>query len=72
VKGKRVAGRIVKAAAPLAKVGVTASWGVAQLPASGSASEFVRAADAAMFKMKTGKAGVRRRGTDLARAYAPK
>jgi len=70
VKGARVARRIVKAAAPMAKEGVTASWGVAQLPPSGDASEFVRAADAAMFKMKTGKAGVRRRGTDLARAYA--
>jgi diguanylate cyclase (GGDEF)-like protein/PAS domain S-box-containing protein len=69
-KGARVARRIVKAAAPLAKDGVTASWGVSQLPASGDASEFVRAADAAMFKMKSGKAGVRRRGTDLARAYA--
>ncbi|MDO8757410.1 MAG: diguanylate cyclase [Elusimicrobiota bacterium] len=65
-----VARRIVKAAAPLAKDGVTASWGVAQLPTSGDVSEFVRAADAAMFKMKSSKAGVRRRGTDLARAYA--
>ncbi len=69
-RGKTVAKRIVKTAAPLAKEGVTASWGVAQLPKSGDASEFVRAADAAMFKMKSGKAGVRRRGTDLARAYA--
>ncbi|MEQ1919486.1 MAG: hypothetical protein ABL955_09815, partial [Elusimicrobiota bacterium] len=59
----------VKTAAPLAKEGVTASWGVAQLPKTGDASEFVRAADAAMFKMKAGKSGVRRRGTDLARAY---
>ncbi len=70
LKGARVARRIVKTALPLAKDGVTASWGVAQLPASGDASEFVRAADAAMFRMKAGKAGVRRRGTDLARAYA--
>jgi len=70
LKGARVARRIVKTAAPLAKDGVTASWGVAQLPPSGDTSEFVRAADAAMFKMKAGKAGVRRRGTDLARAYA--
>ncbi|MBI4061336.1 MAG: diguanylate cyclase [Elusimicrobia bacterium] len=70
-RGARVARRIVKAAEPLAKEGVTASWGVAQLPASGDASAFVRAADAAMFMMKAGKAGVRRRGTDLARAYAP-
>jgi diguanylate cyclase (GGDEF)-like protein/PAS domain S-box-containing protein len=72
VRGKTVATRIVKAAAPLAKEGVTASWGVAQLPKSGDASEFVRAADSAMFEMKSGKKGVRRRGTDLARAYAPK
>ena len=70
LKGATVARRIVKTAAPLAKEGVTASWGVAQLPKSGDASEFVRAADSAMFKMKTGKAGVRRRGTDLARAYS--
>ena len=70
VKGSRGARRIIKTAGPLAKDGVTASWGVAQLPASGDASEFVRAADAAMFKMKSGKAGVRRRGTDLARTYA--
>ena len=69
-KAVTVAKRIVKAAEPLAKDGVTASWGVARLPASGDASEFVRAADAAMFKMKAGKSGVRRRGTDLARAYA--
>jgi diguanylate cyclase (GGDEF)-like protein/PAS domain S-box-containing protein len=69
LKGATVARRIVKTAAPLAKDGVTASWGVAQLPKSGDASEFVRAADAAMFKMKAGKSGVRRRGTDLARAY---
>ena len=67
-----VARRIVKAAEPLAKEGVTASWGVARLPSSGDAAEFVRAADAAMFKMKTGRAGVRRRGSDLARAYAAK
>ncbi len=70
VKGARVARRIVKTAGTLAKDGVTASWGVSQLPASGDASDFVRAADAAMFKMKSGKTGVRRRGTDLARAYA--
>lgn len=69
LKGATVARRIVKTAAPLAKEGVTASWGVAQLPKSGDASEFVRAADSAMFKMKAGKEGVRRRGTDLARAY---
>ena len=71
LKGARVARRIVKTAEPLAKEGVTASWGVAQLPPSGDASEFVRAADSAMYKMKAGKSGVRRRGTDLARAYAP-
>lgn len=69
-KAERVARRIVKAAGPLAKDGVTASWGVARLPASGDAAEFVREADAAMFKMKSGRAGARRRGTDLARAYA--
>lgn len=69
-KGAAVARRIVKAAASLAEQGVTASWGVAQLPVSGDASELVRAADAAMFKMKSRKAGVRRRGTDLARAFA--
>ena len=70
LKGARVARRIVKTAEPLAAEGVTASWGVAQLPPSGDASEFVRAADSAMYKMKAGKSGVRRRGTDLARAYA--
>ena len=69
-RAARVARRVVKAAAPLAKLGVTASWGAAQLSASGDAAEFVRAADAAMFKMKAGREGVRRRGTDLARAYA--
>ena len=71
-KAVTVARRIVKAAQSLAKEGVTASWGVARLPASGDVSEFVREADAAMFKMKAGKAGVRRRGTDLARVYAAK
>ena len=70
LKGARVARRIVKAAEPLAREGVTASWGVAQLPPSGDAAEFVRAADSAMYRMKAGKSGVRRRGTDLARAYA--
>jgi diguanylate cyclase (GGDEF)-like protein/PAS domain S-box-containing protein len=70
VRGARVAKRVVAAAKPLAKLGVTASWGVAQLPASGDAAALVREADAAMFKMKSGKEGVRRRGTDLARAYA--
>ena len=70
VRGVRVARRVVLAAKPLAKLGVTASWGVAQLPASGDAAALVREADAAMFKMKSGREGVRRRGTDLARAYA--
>ncbi|MBI3289220.1 MAG: diguanylate cyclase [Elusimicrobia bacterium] len=76
VRAARVARRIVTATAPLAKVGVTASWGVSRLPASGDASEFVRAADSAMYKMKSsragraGRAGARRRGTDVARAYS--
>ena len=70
VKAATVSRRIVKAAAPLVKDGVTASWGVARLPASGDVAALVREADAAMFKMKSGKAGVRRRGTDLARVYA--
>ncbi|MBI5245785.1 MAG: GGDEF domain-containing protein [Elusimicrobia bacterium] len=70
VKAVTVSRRIVKAAAPLVKEGVTASWGVARLPPSGDVSELVREADKAMFKMKSGKAGVRRRGTDLARVYA--
>ncbi len=69
-KAVTVSRRIVKAAEPLAKDGVTASWGVARLPASGDVSELVRDADAAMFKMKSSKAGGRRRGTDLARVYA--
>ncbi len=69
-KAGTVSRRIVKAAEPLAKQGVTASWGVARLPPSGDVSELVKAADAAMFKMKSGKSGVRRRGTDLARVYA--
>ncbi|UPT73295.1 MAG: diguanylate cyclase [Elusimicrobiota bacterium] len=67
-----VARRVVKAAEPLAKEGVTASWGVARLPENGDVTELVKAADAAMFKMKSGKSGVRRRGTDLARAYSVK
>ncbi len=67
LKGARIARRIVKNAAPLAKEGVTASWGVAQMPPSGDASEFVRAADSAMFQMKAGKTGGCRRGANLTR-----
>ncbi len=70
VKGARVAHRIVRATEPLAQDGVTASWGVAQLPSSGDVSEFVRAADSAMFKMKTSKASVRHHSANITRAYA--
>ncbi|MEK7389395.1 MAG: diguanylate cyclase, partial [Elusimicrobiota bacterium] len=68
-KAARVARRVVKAALPLARLGVTVSWGAAELTSSGNAAELVRAADAAMFQMKSLREGVRRRGTDLARAY---
>ena len=67
----RVARRVAAAAkATLSKDGVSTSWGVAPLPASGDVSLLVRRADAAMFKMKSGREGVRLRGAEIARAFA--
>jgi diguanylate cyclase (GGDEF)-like protein/PAS domain S-box-containing protein len=67
----RVARRIASAAkATLSKDGVSTSWGTAQLPRSGDVSILVRKADAAMFKMKSGRSGVRLRGAEIARAFA--
>jgi diguanylate cyclase (GGDEF)-like protein/PAS domain S-box-containing protein len=67
----RVARRISGAAKQaMERDGVSTSWGVSELPRSGDASLFVRKADAAMFEMKSGRAGVRLRGTDIARAFA--
>ena len=67
----RVARRVAAAAkATLSKDGVSTSWGIAQLPASGDVSVLVRKADAAMFKMKSGREGVRLRGAEIARAFA--
>jgi diguanylate cyclase (GGDEF)-like protein/PAS domain S-box-containing protein len=67
----RVARRIASAAKKtLAKDGVSTSWGVAELPRSGDVSVLVRKADAAMFKMKSGRSGVRLRGAEIARAFA--
>jgi diguanylate cyclase (GGDEF)-like protein/PAS domain S-box-containing protein len=67
----RVARRVASAVkTTLSRDGVTASWGVAELPRSGDVSVLVRDADAAMFAMKSGRSGVRLRGTDIARAFA--
>ncbi|HEX4046876.1 MAG TPA: diguanylate cyclase, partial [Elusimicrobiota bacterium] len=67
----RVARRIAAAAkTTLSKDGVSTSWGTAQLPRSGDVAVLVRKADAAMFKMKSGREGVRLRGAELARAFA--
>ncbi len=67
----RVARRVAAAAkTTLSRDGVSTSWGVAELPRSGDVSALVRKADAAMFAMKSGRKGVRLRGTDLARAFA--
>ncbi|MFI5362451.1 MAG: diguanylate cyclase [Elusimicrobiota bacterium] len=67
----RVARRIASAAKKtLSKDGVSTSWGVAELPRSGDVSILVREADAAMFKMKSGRTGVRLRGAEVARAFA--
>lgn len=67
----RVARRIADAAkATLSKDGVSTSWGVAELPRSGDVSALVRKADAAMFKMKSGRKGVRLRGAEITRAFA--
>ena len=67
----RVAHRIAAAAkATLSKDGVSTSWGTAQLPGSGDVSVLVRKADAAMFKMKSGRQGVRLRGAEIARAFS--
>lgn len=71
VKADRAARRIAKAAAvTLAPKGVTASWGVSSLPKSGDVSALVKEADAAMYDMKSGRDGVRMRGTALARAFS--
>jgi diguanylate cyclase (GGDEF)-like protein/PAS domain S-box-containing protein len=67
----RVARRVAKAAKDtLAKDGVSTSWGVAELPRSGDVGVLVRKADAAMFKMKSSRKGVRLRGAEIARAFA--
>jgi diguanylate cyclase (GGDEF)-like protein/PAS domain S-box-containing protein len=69
-RAREVAGRVAEAAkATLAPDGVSVSWGVAELR-SGDVSELVRRADAAMFAMKSGRKGVRLRGTEIARAFA--
>ena len=67
----RVARRVASAAKEtISQDGVSTSWGVAELPRSGDVAALVRKADAAMFKMKSGRAGVRLRGTDIARAFS--
>jgi diguanylate cyclase (GGDEF)-like protein/PAS domain S-box-containing protein len=67
----RVARRVAAAAkTTLSKDLVSTSWGVAELPRSGDVSVLVRTADAAMFKMKSGRTGVRLRGAEIARAFA--
>jgi diguanylate cyclase (GGDEF)-like protein/PAS domain S-box-containing protein len=67
----RVARRVASAVkTALASDGVTASWGVAELPRSGDVSVLVRDADSAMFAMKSGRQGVRLRGTEIGRAFA--
>jgi diguanylate cyclase (GGDEF)-like protein len=71
VGAARVARRVCIAAKETqVRDGVSTSWGVSELPRSGDVSLFVRKADAAMFEMKSGRAGVRLRGTDIARAFA--
>lgn len=70
VGAARVARRVAAAAKKtLSRDGVSTSWGVAELPRSGDISALVRRADAAMYAMKSGRDGVRMRGTDLARAF---
>jgi diguanylate cyclase (GGDEF)-like protein/PAS domain S-box-containing protein len=70
---KRVARRIASAAKATLQIdGVSTSWGVAELPRSGDVSALVRKADAAMFAMKSKRQGVRLRGAEIARAFAPK
>ena len=67
----RVGRRVAAAAkATLSADGVSTSWGVAELPRSGDVSALVRKADAAMFKMKSGRPGVRLRGAEITRAFA--
>lgn len=68
----RVARRVYKAIKlAIGKEGVSTSWGVAELSADGDMADLVRRADAAMYKMKAGRDGVRMRGTALARAFKP-
>ncbi|MBI3563622.1 MAG: diguanylate cyclase [Elusimicrobia bacterium] len=68
---ERVAKRVAESArAALEPDGVSTSWGLAELPRSGDVSALVRAADAAMYKMKAGKDGVRLRGTAIAREFS--
>ena len=67
----RVARRVAAAAkTTLSKDGVSTSWGVAEMPRSGDVGILVRKADAAMFKMKSKRQGVRLRGAEIARAFA--
>lgn len=68
----RVARRVAGAAdSTIGKSGVSTSWGAAELPRSGDVAALVRRADEAMFRMKSGREGVRLRGTAIARAFAP-
>jgi len=67
----RVARRVAsEAKRTLEADGVSTSWGVAELPRSGDVSALVRAADAAMYEMKSGREGVRLRGTAIAREFS--
>lgn len=67
----RVARRVAdEAKSTLAKDLVSTSWGVAELPRNGDVAVLVKAADAAMFKMKSGRDGVRLRGTAIAKEFS--
>ena len=68
----RVARRVAKAVkTSIGKDGVSTSWGVAEMRPGGDVASLVRRADAAMYKMKSGREGVRLRGTAIARAFKP-
>ena len=68
----RVARRVYKAVKlSVGKEGVSTSWGVAELDKGGDMASLVRRADAAMYKMKAGRDGVRMRGTAMAQAFKP-
>lgn len=63
----RRAGCAVKAS--LGREGVSTSWGVSEISRDGDMAALVREADAAMYEMKSGRQGVRLRGTAIARAF---